>query len=319
MTSAFGEPRQSLGLDPSLWSDITLAEYVGAYMFKAFLYGLYTNLIFFGVYLLCINRRTLRWTFIVIGLCMFTISSADITLSLVFLFKFALKGQKVPILHPNPSELLFITNNLIAQSVIIYRSYMVWRRRRLIVIAFGAFLFSLSVIGYAFAISTSSRTRGLTIVNLWMAFGLSVCLTPLTAGRIYWSARRASSVLGPDSPRRYYSIFAIIIDSGAIYPLYLLLDLVVKTIVLDAGLNQIVGILPTLIISQRALGACIHNLGTPTQTRDEEAARSNPSTPVLDSIYSLAATAIPSGGTPPNNRSGEISVSSLQGHDNETV
>ncbi|KAF8178923.1 hypothetical protein BJ912DRAFT_648117 [Pholiota molesta] len=267
--------------------------------FKTFLYGLYTSLIFFGIYLQSINRRTLRWTFIIIGLCMFTISTADITLSLVFLFHYSLKGRKVPVLHPNPNRLFFITNNLIAQSVVIYRCYTVWRRRRLIVIVSSFFLVSSTVIGDVFAISTSSRVRGLSFVNLWMAFALSACLTVLTAGRIYWSARRASNVLGPDSPRRYYSIFAIIIDAGAIYPLYLLLDLVVKTVILDAGLNQIVGIIPTLIISQRAFGACIQNAGTSMPTYGEEAARSSPSTPVLDSIFSLAVTPVPSAQTPP--------------------
>ncbi|KJA18260.1 hypothetical protein HYPSUDRAFT_963363 [Hypholoma sublateritium FD-334 SS-4] len=118
--------------------------------------------------------------------------------------------------------------SLIAESVIIYRCYTVWRRKRMIVFISAVFLVSSSVCGYVFAISTSSHLHRLIVVYFWMTFALNVCLSVLTSGRIYWSARRASTVLDPDNPRRYYSIFSIIIDSGAIYPTYLLLDLVIK-------------------------------------------------------------------------------------------
>ncbi|KAF8960652.1 hypothetical protein BDZ97DRAFT_1922027 [Flammula alnicola] len=298
MAFACGIPRSNLSLDSQ--SDIAETRYVAAYLFKVFLYGLYTNLLILGVYLLCINRRTVRWPFITIAVLMFTIATADITLALFFLFRCILNDEEVPVLNPYPMALFFITNNTIADSVIIYRCYIVWRRKRRIVIVSGIFLLCSSICGYVFAIS-SAHLRRLLVIYLWMTFALNICLAVITAGRIYWSARRASNVLGPENPRRYYSIFAIIIDSGMIYPVYLLLDLIVDSLFLDAGLNQIVGIVPTLILAQQAFGRCIQDVETTIAMRRGEV--SSASTPVLDSIFSLAGTAVQSAPrTPPDNQ-----------------
>lgn len=149
MISVLGEPEETIGLNP--WTDIPLPQYVAAYLASrggcrrrsscllrgslkfsytvspvnlqvnrfrnayvaiSFL-GFHTSLLIFGVYLLCINRRTLRWTFIIISLFMFTVATADISLSLVFLFHRLLKGRGLPVLHPHPKLLLFLTNKYV--------------------------------------------------------------------------------------------------------------------------------------------------------------------------------------------------------------
>ena len=160
-------------------SPVKLRVFRDAYVFISFL-GFHTSLLIFGVYLLCINQRTLRWPFIVISLFMFTVATADISLSLVFLFNRLLKGRALPVLHPHPKLLFFLTNkyvdyvpfwaSLLNYSIIIlcsawlrslslyvtvplralrclltviaqiYRCYTVWRRRRMIVIISAIFL-----------------------------------------------------------------------------------------------------------------------------------------------------------------------------------
>jgi len=57
-------------------------------------------------------------------------------------------------------------------------------------------------------------------------------------------------------------MIAIIVESGVIYSIYVVLDVVFKNLILDAGLVQVVGIVPTLIIVQIGLGHDGHDIDT---------------------------------------------------------
>ncbi|KAG6888084.1 hypothetical protein C0995_010787 [Termitomyces sp. Mi166 len=66
---------------------------------------------------------------------------------------------------------------------------------------------------------------------------------------------------------------AVMIESGTLYALYILLDLAFRTnpnvnIILDGGLIQIVGIMPTLILVQISLGRA-STIGTPSYALPE--------------------------------------------------
>jgi len=50
--------------------------------------------------------------------------------------------------------------------------------------------------------------------------------------------------------KRYRTAIAIFIESGLIYSIYVILDVVLHVLLLDAGLVQIVGLVPTLMIVQ---------------------------------------------------------------------
>lgn len=78
-------------------------------------------------------------------------------------------------------------------------------------------------------------------------------------------------------------------------------------------------IVPNLIICQRAFGRCFQQVDT-TQPRDRRGTLSTPSTPVLDSIYSLAVTP-PSGQAAGDDHSTHLDAtpSHSEGHDNELV
>ncbi|KAH9475877.1 hypothetical protein JR316_0011437, partial [Psilocybe cubensis] len=52
------------------------------------------------------------------------------------------------------------------------------------------------------------------------------------------------------------------VESSVIYSIYFILDVVIQDLILDAGLAQIVGIVPTLIIVQIGLGQDTHDVDT---------------------------------------------------------
>ncbi|PPR05785.1 hypothetical protein CVT26_010159, partial [Gymnopilus dilepis] len=232
----------------------TMDVYIGAYMFEIFLYGLYTSLFCFWAYILSLQRRPMIWPFVIAAVLMFAIATADVAVTLYYLFRFILNERAA---DPRPKALLFITNNILAELVLLYRCYL--------------------ACGYFFAHSRAAMYSN----YIWMTFALTVCLTLAIVSKNICSARRARSILGSDVLHRYPAISATFMDSGVLYALYLLIDLLAKSLVLDAGLNQIVGIVPTLIIIRITLRVSLRE-----DTIDTS------STPVLDSIFSTVGTEV---------------------------
>ncbi|KAF8811106.1 hypothetical protein BYT27DRAFT_7134085 [Phlegmacium glaucopus] len=267
----------------------SLSEYVASYMFEILLYGAYNVLFVFSVYLLLANRKPSKWFFLAVTVAMFAITTADISMTIYYAFHYVFPQQELPVYHAYPKYLFYVTNNVIADSLILYRCYVVWRYKKiLIIIPCIALLFS-TMCGYLFVISRSDDINDLLPVYLWLVFALNASLTILTAGKIIWNARQIRSILGSEMAGRYYSYSAVIIESGAILSMYILLDLLVPTVVLDAGLIQVVGIVPTLIIIRVGLGRCTLDAETIITLHREEERQS--STPVLDSIFSSVGAA----------------------------
>jgi len=123
-----------------------------------------------------------------------------------------------------------------------------------------------SAFGYGFiAVSKEDyRFRQLLIAFLFTTVALNMLVTVLMAGRIWWIARKARAILGPGLSSKYTTMIAIIVESGVIYSIYFILDVVLQDLILDAGLAQIVGIVPTLIIVQIGLGRVAHDVDTTT-------------------------------------------------------
>ncbi|KAJ2918088.1 hypothetical protein MD484_g2304, partial [Candolleomyces efflorescens] len=70
-------------------------------------------------------------------------------------------------------------------------------------------------------------------------------------------------MIGDSLLQRYNATITILIESGVLYSTYMILDLAFQndpsaSTILDAGLIQVVGIMPTLIIVQVGLGRAIH-------------------------------------------------------------
>ncbi|ESK92636.1 hypothetical protein Moror_16054 [Moniliophthora roreri MCA 2997] len=105
----------------------------------------------------------------------------------------------------------------------------------------------------------------------WLAdMSVNFILTLLTAGRIWWISREARKHLGPAIKTKYNTIVAIILESGILYPIFLI-TYVVYTFVLDPEVQgsipfqlflvtyQVAGIAPTLIIIWAARGKTIEH------------------------------------------------------------
>ncbi|KAF7335593.1 hypothetical protein MVEN_02213600 [Mycena venus] len=152
----------------------------------------------------------------------------------------------------NATNIVYVTSNVIADIIFIFRCYAIWNfRRRVVVIPV---LCTLAVAGERallleyiilillefWVIGTlrrgssgsnwmkknvlldptridSSLSPGLFGISIMMSLLTTFILMGLSAGRIWWLARTARQVLGGKLTSRYYVICAMILESGAMY------------------------------------------------------------------------------------------------------
>ncbi|PPQ89304.1 hypothetical protein CVT25_000371 [Psilocybe cyanescens] len=264
--------------DPILYDRFpkSLPPYIGAVMFETFLYGLYVILFAICAYVLLRRNKNLHWILLTFAVVMFAIASADMIYTYYVLFCRVLKGG-LKFDHLKPKYLMYVSNNVLADTLLLYRCYVVWEYKKLIIV----------VCGYIFE-GSSSELFDKAYIYLILTLVLNVILTCLTAGRIWWLARRARLVLGAGLLQRYNATITILIESGLVYSIYIILNLALRNTkvintILDAGLIQVVGIMPTLIIVQVGLGRAVHDIEA-----NEAIARleSNKGTAMMNRSYS---------------------------------
>ncbi|KAJ7466475.1 hypothetical protein FB451DRAFT_413340 [Mycena latifolia] len=184
---------------------------------------------------------------------------------------------------------VYVTSNVIADSIFIFRCYAIWNSRRKIIIL--PTLLTVAVAG-TFPVPNLSHPfnrfpSGIGYANVILAFipptfynllpgtlfdvsivlslVTTVVLIGLTVGRIWWLARAAREVIGPKVAKRYHTACAMILESGAIYGVggvgYLILGFVFMNSTANydittsgAILGQLVGIAPTIIAVRVGLG-----------------------------------------------------------------
>jgi hypothetical protein len=186
---------------------------------------------------------------------MFAIATADMGYMTYILFGHLLKGA-LTFQHMRPKYWLYVTNNVLADSTLLYRCYVVWGGD-LKIMALPSLLFVTSMIcGYLFE-GSPSYLFAYSWVYVMLTFSLNVILTCLIAGRIWWLSWKGKRILDRQHRRRYYVAMAAILESGLITSLYMLPDLILANIVLDNGFIQVVGIMPTLIVVQIGLGRSV--------------------------------------------------------------
>jgi len=191
-------------------------------------------------------------------LAMFLLASVDIGYTMWLLFGKLLKGdlsyQSVRLKY-----WFYVSNNVFADTLILYRCYVVWNYNKRVLIGPAILLVAATVCGYIMEGSSSATLLAHSWVYLLMTTILNAILTALTASRIWYVSRKASMSVDPTLMYKYHVTLSILIESGFIYCLYMIVDLSFNTnpsgsIVLDAGLIQVVGIMPTLILAQVGLG-----------------------------------------------------------------
>ncbi|KAF8890433.1 hypothetical protein BD779DRAFT_1517608 [Infundibulicybe gibba] len=196
-------------------------------------------------------------------------------------------------------QALYVTNNVIADALVVYRCYVVWSFSVKIIVIPIILLISTTVCGYLAVFNFSQVHPGDSVfapnIAEWgtalfsLSLATNITVTSLIAARIWWISREAQAVLGRKHSQKYSNAVAIILESGAIYSVSLMTLLILyctksnaQYIAYDA-LAQIMGIVPTLIIVRVGLGVStqdVHTYGNQTSTKVVSSFRTGQSTPM---------------------------------------
>ncbi|KAF9450827.1 hypothetical protein P691DRAFT_757805 [Macrolepiota fuliginosa MF-IS2] len=252
LATATSNSLETVGLSQN---NISLPVYIAAYMFEVFLYGMHTILFTTCLFILLKNKSPFKWPLLLSAITMFSLSTASVVVTIYLLFGILIPGKISPD-AAHPKYIFYVVNSMIADSLMISRCYAAWCKSKRVIMVPCLLLLASSLSGLIFTIAPAGNLalRGKLYIYLWLSLSLNLLVTFLTAIRIWWMARQTSRILGPAIARKYYSAVAIIIESGAIFSLYILMDQVAGTFILDSGLTQVVGMVPALIIVQVGLG-----------------------------------------------------------------
>jgi hypothetical protein len=168
---------------------------------------------------------------------------------------------------------VYITSNLIADGIFIYRCYGIWGFRKRIIAVPIVLLVASGCLGYASVIACGMEGFSEFLFINWLfplavVFSVmtNVMLMALTAGRIWWIARGARVIMGPVVVKQYRTVMAMILESGALYVtpgIVYLIQVGVRpssTQVTFAMLAQIVGIAPTIIVVRVGMGNSVDSV-----------------------------------------------------------
>ncbi|KAJ7654038.1 hypothetical protein DFH06DRAFT_1416850 [Mycena polygramma] len=211
-----------------------------------FLYGILLILLGMAAFLLYHWTGPSRKTLAMVTLALAILSTAQITLQIsgnalqLRLVRLALEGEALPLKTVTSfrnifvaKDFLFVTNNIVTDSLFIYRCFIVRGRNARVAALPLLLLLATSVLGYLFA---SGNIFGFapayhiayhidTRVPIAMGLATNMVLMGLTAGRIWW-IRREACVLQSAHVKKYNTTIAIILESGAIYCISNLLYLI---------------------------------------------------------------------------------------------
>ncbi|KAJ6508466.1 hypothetical protein C8R45DRAFT_967523 [Mycena sanguinolenta] len=168
-------------------------------------------------------------------------------------------------------NILVFANNFFTDALFIYRCYMVWgeARYRRRVICFSLILvLSITIFDIA-AVSMSWNSRASNISEGLGMIMANLFLTGLTAGRIWWTRRRAIIIGGPQIVRRYNTAITLLLESSALYLVFMLpffIDQMSRSSILfespavsvfrGAG-AQIMNIIPALLVVRVCLARSV--------------------------------------------------------------
>ncbi|KAF9463745.1 hypothetical protein BDZ94DRAFT_1308464 [Collybia nuda] len=191
---------------------------------------------------------------------MFVLATADISVSFRLLLR-DLPAAKKHEIDPSTAHSrslaktpLFITNNFIADILLVYRCYMVWGQRTYILIGSMALLAADTILGYVNADgSIFFYHKVMPPLFISTTLAINVIMTIATAGRIWWTIYTMRLLLPEQTVRRCAVALAVIIESGAIYSASLVLFLFTPLFLLCLPI-RLVGIMPTLMIVQVEFG-----------------------------------------------------------------
>ncbi|KAJ8073286.1 hypothetical protein PM082_020158 [Marasmius tenuissimus] len=198
-----------------------------------------------------------------------------------------LNGDKVNYADFVTENLNAIVINIFAESMLIHRCYIIWNSNKFVAIPLIFISFAMNAIGFASTVlgnigyqaagTSPSKLRIFLLGNeINNAYAITSAvfnsiLTLLTAGRIWWITRQARSMMGEQIDHTYRAIVAIILESGLLYPITQVINIILqyKVDVYARGLSpvdlsaipiQAAGIAPTLIIVRAAIGKSVESV-----------------------------------------------------------
>ncbi|KAK1223924.1 hypothetical protein PQX77_013203 [Marasmius sp. AFHP31] len=173
--------------------------------------------------------------------------------------------------------------NALADLMLIHRCYIVWGSNKVLLYTFIVGAFVLNGIGLAISILASLGLGRPSLYNLYltaktMNIGWSITnavfnglLSLLTGGRIWWISREARRHMGTSIHAKYKAIVAAVLESGALYPIFLIVAMVISvvldpdshgTVPVDLSVISVLlsGLAPTLIIVRVAYGKSVESV-----------------------------------------------------------
>ncbi|KAL0949849.1 hypothetical protein HGRIS_009882 [Hohenbuehelia grisea] len=249
---------------------------------ETLLFGIYAVLFGICVYIFRCRKHSQSMVLMIAAVLIFALSTAHLVTVFISTYLSVLRPQygMAPEGVALASGMIYITNNIVADGLIVYRCYMVWGSRKRVIILPSILLLATAVLGYTFRI---------TIQLIVLSLATSITATGLTAGRIWWIACQTKKHLGHQFAKRYSTACSIVIESGLIYSLSLVVFLAVyskgpgsnsgpskvypskyapittfpyyfpASYIVYAAVSQIMGIVSTLIVVRVGLGLSTEN------------------------------------------------------------
>uniref|UniRef100_A0A0W0EUK9 Uncharacterized protein n=1 Tax=Moniliophthora roreri TaxID=221103 RepID=A0A0W0EUK9_MONRR len=265
--------------------DLPLEEYKFiAIWIEAIFWGMYTVLFWICIYVLLSPHNLkqsgtskLNKPFIATASLMYLLSTMhfvnDFARGFVAFLEYGDKGgpkeyyEEISVWHYLFREALYMTTNIVADALLVYRLYVVWGRKRKFVFGPIILVTATAVFGYltvwGFSRVEPGQNDHAASIYHWAVglFSLSLVTNVVVVGwRIWLAGREVSNVLDKKHGRKYNQALAIIIESGALCSVALMLNLILYVTRRNAvqitfdSTAQIMGIAPTLTIVRVGLG-----------------------------------------------------------------
>ncbi|KAJ6505458.1 hypothetical protein C8R45DRAFT_549218 [Mycena sanguinolenta] len=250
------------------------------------LYATSTTLLFYGVYVLLfifslrVTRRpnaSEKRVLVVSTYLMFLLGTAQMIL---WFFTTEISVRIVPgLIQQNTADsllrlwriyfrlnvaqnIVFVINNCVTDLLLLYRCFITWGSRWKVIVVSALCILVTVVLGILGTVSYDSWTQVQYIdrrAPFLMNVFTNVILVCLTAGRLWWMQREIKILLGAASSPRYAAVISMILESGSIYCICLIFQVVAQSLApsnassiligLFSGLTQqIVNIAPTLLV-----------------------------------------------------------------------
>ncbi|KAF8881446.1 hypothetical protein BD779DRAFT_1011319 [Infundibulicybe gibba] len=174
------------------------------------------------------------------------------------------------------SEVLFSIIDCLAQIILLYRCWIIWDSRW-VVVAVPGFLVFVALVGEFALVGLQNTT--VDLVHIFIPIGnatnsvslvVNALTTALIVTKIFLTAREVRPVLGSNSHRSFRIVTALLIESGllmfAFQLVFVVLFFRVPFNIISGATTQIYGITPTLLNIRVAMGTAYDKSTEKTRT-----------------------------------------------------